>query len=274
MIQWDLSPIPIISTEVQVINNMIIYGTPCANVTVISPLAVYGNVEIPNLRPQKLYTAIFNVSLKRNNAQNGGTVVREVLRYPFQTSRYADFAQQVNSWQLKTSGGVVEQAAVFTLDVDSTGDAAALAAQVLADTLPGDHLLRKDFGDPFDRLMTGVFAVAGLAPAATTEFNAVRDRLSGRIFGILIRNPEPFNDPKMPESAISSTLLASIGGSATSAWKVLWSKDRSQVFVTNADNVLDIPTGASGVFTFVYKQWDGSAFVPLSTVMTPAISLP
>ena len=67
-IAWDLSPIPIISTEVKVINNMITYGTPCANVTIISPLAVYGTAEIPDLRPQKLYTAIFNVRLKRNNA--------------------------------------------------------------------------------------------------------------------------------------------------------------------------------------------------------------
>lgn len=272
-IVWDLSPVPIVSTEVKVINNMITYGTPCANVTIIDPLAVYGTVEIPDLRPQKLYTAIFNVGLQRNNALNGSTVVREVLRYAFQTSRYADFAQQVNSWQLKTNGTVVERAAVFPLNVDATADTAGLAAQVLADTILGNHLLRKDFGDPFDRLLTGVFAIAGLPPAATTEFNAVRDRSSGRIFGILVRNPEPFNDPKMPDPAIAGTLLASIDGSATTAWKVLWSKDRSQAFVTNGNNALDIPAGASGVFTFVYKQWDGSSYVPLSTVVTPAIAL-
>jgi hypothetical protein len=273
-ITWDLSPIPIISTEVQVINNMITYGTPCANVTVIKPLAVYGTAEIPDLRPQKLYTAIFNISLKHNNAPADRVLVREVLRYAFQTSRYASFDEQVNSWRLKTNGAVVERAAVFALDVQAKDDTAALAEQVLADTLPGDHNLRKDFGDPFDRLINGVFEIAGLAPAGTTEFNAVRDTFTGRIFGLLVRNPEPFNDPKMPEAAIAGTLMASINGSAVTAWKVLWSKDRSQAFLTNAANTLDVPPGANGVFTFVYKQWDGSAYVAISTVVTPAISLP
>ena len=273
-IEWDLSPIPVISTEVKVINNMITYGTPCANVTIIDPLAVYGTVEIPDLRPRKLYTGIFHVSLKRNNAPAGSAVVREVLRYPFQTSRYADFAEQVNSWRLKVNGPVVERAAVFALDVKAAPGMAALAEQSAADTLAGDHPLRRDFGDPFDRLINGVFEIAGLAPAVTTEFNAVRDSFTGRVFGILIRNPEPFNDPKMPDAAIAGTLLASINGSATSAWRVIWSKDRSQAFVTNAANTLDVPPGASAVFTFVYKQWDGSSYAAVTTVVTSAIQLP
>jgi hypothetical protein len=253
---------------------MITYGTPCANVTVIDPLAVYGTVELPDLQPGKLYTAIFNVGLKRNNAAEASFVVREVLRYPFQTSRYGSFDEQVNSWRLKMSGAVIERAAVFALDFDGKQDTAALAQQVVADTLPADHTLRKDFGDPFDRLITGVFEVTGLHPANTTEFNAVRDTFTGRVYGILVRNPEPFNDPKMPDAALASTLQASLNGSSSGTWKVLWSKDRAQGFVTNADNSATVPPGASAVFTFVCKQWDGGDYASIATVVTPPITLP
>jgi hypothetical protein len=272
-IGWEISPFPITSSEVRVINNMIVFGTPCANVTVISPLAVHGTVSLPDLRPQKLYTAIYALGLKRNDAPESTRVVREVLRYPFQTSRYGSFEQQVNSWRLKTSGPIVERAAVFALDCAPETGAAELAARVLAGTLPGDHPLRTSFGDTFERLVHGVFGVAGLAPAASTEFNSVRDRDSGRVFGILIRNPEPFADPKMPEAALAGCLTASVGGSPVADWKTLWSKDRAQIFLTHAGDTFDLAPGASGVFTFVYKQWDGSAYVTVSTVVTPAITL-
>jgi hypothetical protein len=271
---WEISPYPIISQEVKVINNMITYGEPCANVTVINPLAVYSSAELPDLRPLKMYTAIFNVSLNRNSAPDASTVLREVLRYPFQTSRYADFDEQINSWRLKTNGALVERAAVFTLDFTAKQDAAQLAVATIADTLPPDHSLRKDFGDPFDRLMNGVLQITGLHPAATTEFNVVHETSTGRIFGILVRNPEPFNDPKMPEAVLAGTLTASINGSAASAWKVLWSKDRAQGFLTNSDSSANVPPAASAVFTFVYRQWDGGNYSAVATVATSAIALP
>jgi hypothetical protein len=273
-ITWERSSLPVISTEITVINNMITYGSPCANVSIIDPLWVTSAAQLPDLRPSKLYTAIFNVSLKRKSAPDSSFVVQEVLRYAFQTSRYASFEQQVNSWRLKVTGSVVDKAAVFTMKFTAQTDTATLAEQILADTLSTDHNLRKDFGDPFNRLVDGVFQLTSLHPPTTTEFNAVREEATGRIFGLLIRNPEPFNDPKMPSAAIASTLLASMNGSPTGAWKVLWSKDRSQAFLTNTDNSLNIAAGSSAVFTFVYKQWDGGAYATLSTVVTSAIQLP
>ncbi len=195
-IGWDLSPIPIISSEVKVINNMITFGTPCANVTVTNPLAVYGSAELPDLRPQKLYTAIFTVRLKRSDAPPSAAVVREVLRYPFQTSRYASFAEQVNSWRLKTNGPVIERAAVFALDFAARGDTPALAAQALAGTLPATTRCARTSAISFDRLVHGVFELAGLHPAATTEWNAVRDRSSGRIYGSWSGAPSPSTTPR------------------------------------------------------------------------------
>ena len=269
---WDLSPLPIMSTEVTIINNMITYGFPCADVTVIDPLWVVPYAALPDLKPLKLYTAIFNVSLKRNNAPAAALVMREVLRYGFQTSRYPDFDAQVNSWKLKVTGAVVNRAAVFSMMTEPYGELINLATQVLNDTMPKDHLLRRDFGNVFNRLIDGVFRLTGLQAAVTTEFNTVTDKSSGRIYGILVRNPEPFNDPKMPDSVIATTMLATINGSP--GWNVIWSTDRSQAFITNNDNSLNIPNGATGVFTFVYKQWDGGSYAAVSTVVTPSIQLP
>jgi hypothetical protein len=268
---WDLSPLPIINTEVQVINNMITYGFPCANVTVIDPLWVVPSAQLPDLRPLKLYSAIFNSGFKFNNAPASAEVIREVLRYGFQTSRYPDFDAQVNSWKLKVTGAVIERAAVFTLPVETYAGMDTLATQLLDGTMPADHLLQRDFGDSFNRLVDGIFRLKNLQVAVTTEFNAVKDEL-GRIYGLLIRNPEPFNDPKMPAAEIATTLTATINGST--AWKVIWSTDRSQAFVTNSNNTLNIPAGSTGVFTFVYKQWNGSAYAAVSTVVTPNIQLP
>ncbi|MGH7486150.1 MAG: hypothetical protein ACREMY_11205, partial [bacterium] len=118
----------------------------------IKPASVYTSVQPQNLESRKLYTAIVN------NVYKGTT--REVHRYGFQTSRYADFKAQVKSYMLEDADGNFRDA-VFRVELplaaaDVTlmfdivsGNAAALANAALAG----------QWADPFDRLVQGVLAV-------------------------------------------------------------------------------------------------------------------
>ncbi len=272
---WELSPLPIISQDVQVINTMITYGSPCAVVSIIDPLWVNSEFDLPDLKPLKLYTAIFQISLKMNNAPANAAVTRELLRYGFQTSRYANFEEQVNSYKLKTdSSNVVLKAALFTIKTDADTATENIALQALQNTLAADDALLQKFADPFNRLLDGIFKIPAQHPAVTTEFNVVKNAATGRIYGILVRNPEPFNDPKIPLADLTDTLTMSVNGTAPALYKAIWSKDRSQAFVTNTNNAMNIAPGASIVFTFRYKQFNGQLYVPVTTVSTVSLTMP
>ena len=109
-----------------------------------------------------------------------------------------------------------------------------------------------------------------LHPPAGTEFNVVRDTASGRVLGLLVKNFEPFNDPKMPASDVAGTLRLSVNGGSTALYKAIHSKDLAQAFLTNTDNSMNLPAGATLDLTFDYKQWDGGAY---ATVETSGVSL-
>jgi len=98
----------------------------------------------------------------------------------------------------------------------------------------------------------------------TTEFNLLRLKGSSRVLGILVRNPEPFNDPKMPAAELATTVRLSIDNGPTAAYRGLHGKDAARVFVTNANHTLNVPPGMHG-FTFDYRRWNGSAYANEAT---------
>ncbi len=79
---------------------------------------------------------------------------------------------------------------------------------------------------------------------------------------ILIRNPEPFNDPKLPVSELTSTLTLSVNGGNTSGYMNVFSKDRSKIYLTNSSSAI---SAGSGEFTFKFKLYDGTTYAVVST---------
>lgn len=252
---WQTTDLFILHPDVAVINNMLENGDPCVDTEPAEPIAVETVFNLPDLLPLKAYAAIFTARYRR--ASDNTPSVREVHRYVFQTSRYPDFAAQVDSWR-------VAQTAVYELAVDLDGDGFTAASALVADPGGASSELSQRFADPFDRLIDGILRLGALAPAVTTEFNVVRLRGSGRVLGILVRNPEPFNDPKIPRATLQTTLSLAVDGGDPALFVGLHAKDAARVFLTNADGSLAIPPGALHL-TFRYQRFDGSAYTTVAT---------
>jgi hypothetical protein len=249
--------------DLQLLNNMATQGDSCTGsgqAGGIAPMGIQSNVKVERLKPRKLYLAVFKATYKN------GTDVRseEVHRYNFQTSRYADFAEQVNSYRLKDGDGAFSREAVYddvvvTLDPARTAQLTAL----LSGSAPTGDPLERDYADPFDRLMDGILRVGPLDPPVDTDFTVVRDGANHQVLGIIVRNPEAFNDPGIPEANIATTIVLSQPGVPAEAFKTLHAKDRSRAFVgaVNLDLALSDLT-----FRFTYLEYDGVAYVPASVV--------
>lgn len=269
---WERNDHPYMTQDVQILNNMMDpedLGSPipCVTTTTIYRFGIHSEFIVPALEPLKAYTAIFNAKYKAGAQPESAFNSREVHRYMFQTSRYGSFAEQVGSYRLVDDHGQVQAEAVFDLEV--TPQDLNLVQEVLGDTLSDSHALVQAYADPFDRLIYGACQMESLPAAETTEFNIMKTE-DGQILGILIRNPEPFNDPKMPASVLDSTLSVTVQG-LTPLMKV-FSKDNASVFVSCDDLSLDCPVDTYD-FQFTYQQFDGKNYVAREHVSGIQISI-
>lgn len=249
--------------DVQLLNNMATQGNSCTGVghSGIAPTGVQSNVTVDRLKPLKLYLAVFKANY------NGDPSIgdpKEVHRYNFQTSRYADFAEQVNSYRLKDRDGVFLKNAIFddiTVTLDATRTAQFVA--LLGHSYPSSDPLVQEYADPFDRLVDGILRVGPIDPPAGTDFNIVRDGANNKVIGILVRNPEPFNDPKILAPDIDTTIMLSQHGSPPAIFTTLHSKDRSRAFIGDAS--LDLALHDLK-FTFTYLEYGGASYAPASVI--------
>lgn len=268
-VSWVQDPQPKITNDVQVINNLAA-GKNCSGMQpVITPASASMVVTPPgdgNLKPDKLYTAIFNASYQTSG--DSAPDLDEVHRYVFKTSRYADFTEQVQSCSLMDETGKIElRKAVYDISSDFSG-AISEAISILEDTMANDDPVFVQFQDKFDRMLNGVLKINTIDPALTTDFNIIRDTSSGNIIAVLVRNPEPFNDPKTPDTELADTISLTVD-TGNAADKVILSKDKSQAFISNA--TMNLSPG-SWLFTFKYKLFNGSAYAqvgPDETVTLP-----
>ena len=279
-----------INNDVAALNNLMINGTPCVNYTPLAPIDI-ATKKVLDLKPLKLYTAQFIA--KYNPKINGLFAPQDyksvVHSYVFQTSRYKDFNEQVNSYILKknTLGAILKEA-VFVINAAKAGIPTPqidlnMAVHVLTSNLPAiPDILKQQYADPFDRLINGIFHINynKLHAVVTTEFNVIRHPDTNKVLGILIRNPEPFNDPKLPKadpnlssSEPTETLeLRQWLTSGTGTWGspsgfyAVHSKDRSKIFVTTRSPNFDMDALAKYRFTFKYKLYNGTAYADVSTV--------
>ena len=256
---WDAATPTHEQPEVVVVEALIMTGDACGDVPLPTDgVDVVTGFVIPRLEPLKLYTAVFRHVFRRDSAADPSK--QEVHRYVFQTSRYPNFGAQIGSWILESDGLAIVRSAVYDVEVDADAAALSAATAVLTDPATSSDDLKQRFADPFDRLIDGILRLETLPPAVTTEFNAIRLRGSTRVLGILVRCPEPLNDPKMPAAELAQTVTLSIDGGPVSAYRGLHAKDAARVFVTNANHALNVPAG-SHRFTFEFRRWGGTAYV-------------
>lgn len=228
----------------------------------IQPASVYVNVTPQYLKPLKLYTAVVN------NLYN--TDIREVHRYVFQTSRYADFPTQINSYQLDDGKGN-QRDAIFQLEMPLTVADINLAYDIVtANNSVDNAALATTYADPFDRLIEGALKWKPLDAAISTEFNVVRNSTTNSVIAVWIRNPEPFNDPKLPDDVLARSLYVMNGLTPDLNYHILFSKDRSQAFVMHSSKYI---SSAQLKFRFAYIEWDGSDYIDHAIVLTGNIDM-
>ena len=264
----------------------------------IKPASKAYAVNLTNLKPRKLYTALLYNAFDQDDSRSLEAAENTLVhQFVFQTSRYAHFEEQVKSYilqELDQDGQVVDsRQAVFDLKVPLDASAIDTAfALVNGDSTAGGNDLTTQYPQVFERVIEGVLGLPTIDPAQTTEFNLIKDSNTGDIIAILIRNSEPFNIPKIPiedmkrlyhsDGSIEQEGAIEVMVNATTVdenYQVLYSKDYAQALVmyNDAHNHKKI-TATSLNFQFLYKTWDGAAYVankqdPFKTIYVENIQL-
>ena len=232
----------------------------------IIPKSSYLTIVPKHLKPLKLYTVLVNNLYdldKDGSFDETDGEIREVHKFNFQTSRYASFKDQVNSYILSDNDPVTPttREAVFDISKDLT----TIEIQAAYDTIMGvansmsDGLVT-DYQHPYDRIVEGILGFKPIDEAISTEFNLVKNSADGdKIVALIIRNPEPFNNPKIPVAEILDTIqVLNNAGSQDTNYKILFSKDYSQAIIMHTSH--EITPGLFD-FKFQYKIWDGTDYV-------------
>ncbi|GGG35427.1 hypothetical protein GCM10011344_40330 [Dokdonia pacifica] len=271
--EWVDDQDPQLPEHIQVINNMIANGELNCTIDLgepIVPLSQNYEVSYTNLKPRKLYTAlIYNAFGKDQNDQ----VSEKVHEYVFQTSRYRNFEEQVLSY--RSDDGEQRQAAFFDIPVNVSA-AEITEAFNLVDYLntPVDNTLETAYQHVFDRVTEGVLGIVPIDPPETTEFNRVINTNTGDVIGILIKSPEPFNNPKIPLEVIDGSVaqqdpaISILNTGSTDGYRVLYSKDYAQAFIMHTSKKITL---ISLDIQFLYKVWNGSEHVVAGNVIAGGI---
>jgi hypothetical protein len=275
---WAADPDPLLPHVFEMYANLIDAGEciPFGGDS-IAPPSEFLEVVPKRLKPLKLYTAVVNniYDLNKNGVLEPtgvpltpGELVEEtteVHKFTFQTSRYKNFEEQVNSYMLENEDATATRDAIFSIEkgftaveIDASFDTIVDDPNALSDGIAANYQHR------FDRVFEGILGFTPMDKAVSTEFNLIRDANDGnKVIAILIRNPEPFNFPKIPVAEIDDTIeVVDNGGNLISNYKVLQSKDYSQAIIMHDSKEI---TDATLNIRFRYKLWDGSDYIVPST---------
>jgi hypothetical protein len=246
----------------------------------IKPLAYSYMVTLTNLKPSKLYTALIYNAFDDNQDGNYNPHLvankidyeenQKVHEYVFKTSRYADFEEQINSYLLKElddAGNLVEERdAIYEVQLTLTQQQIDDSYKVL--TGSGTSVLldgiSNTYTDSFDKVVEGIWGLKPMDAPNFTEFIKVVNQ-NNEVIAMVIRNPEPFNDPRIPvEINIDNLEVVDASGGNLLAYKKLFSKDYSQVIVMHESKKI---TQQLLNFNFKYLLWDGSTYQEEDSVL-------
>lgn len=222
-----------------------------------------GHFQFPDLKPRQLYNAVFRASYQPTGSEKAKV---EVHKFPFITSRYRNFQEQASSFILDAMADPIAYAA-YPKSVILSDEVINNRIKTLIDTTDNndpDDTLR--YATQFDRLIFGGLDVKDWEPiehsVITVFVNTNPSTGVKSILGILVRNPEPFNDPKLPAHLLQETVTLSLRDTTglpadQNAMVYIHAADTSAVFITN--KALKIPvTGVK--LRFVQKIFDGNSY--------------
>ncbi|MDQ6531275.1 hypothetical protein [Flavobacterium sp. LHD-85] len=260
---WVNDNDPRIPLNIQMLQNMIKGSTDKikCKITIgdaLKPKSYGYEVKLTDLKPSKLYTVLAkNYFDKSQNNQIEDSENILVHQFGFQTSRYRDFAEQVNSYELDQTES---RKALFNVPLSLNQDQIISLNNVvfgLNDTLSNSLALK--YQHLFDRAIEGILKMSPLDPAQSTEVNKIINTNTGDIVALLVRNPEPFNIPKIPLEEIKNTIsVVDNAGVAKANYQVLHSKDYAQVLIMNDSKKI---TDQNLNIKFEYRMWNNNGSV-------------
>ncbi|WP_412468371.1 hypothetical protein [Pedobacter sp. KLB.chiD] len=222
-----------------------------------------GAYHFPDLEPNRLYTALFTAIYQPLGESEQRA---EIHRFNFKTSRFSTFAEQAGSYVLDRSAGS-EKYAVYPLNVSFTQAEIDGKIKNLTDINPeNDAAEVMRYAAKYDRLVYGGLGIQNLEPIDHTVIQLIVNidpvNAAKRLLGIIVRNPEPFNNPKLPQASLNDTIGLSLtpSGQATLApasFTYIHAQDTSAVFISNS--ALNIPIGDLQLH-FKYKIFNGNDY--------------
>lgn len=267
---------PRIPLNIKMLQNMI-KGSTDLQCTIqigsaLKPKSFGYEVKLTDLKPSKLYT-ILAKNYFDDNEDKIATDNENVLihQFGFQTSRYRDFAEQVNSFEIDAT---TSRKALFDIPLSLSEDQITSLNNVIfghTDTFSKSIALK--YQHLFDRAVEGILKLSPLDPAQSTEVNRIINTDTDEIVALLIRNPEPFNIPKIPLEEIQNTVsVVDDAGTKMSNYKVLHSKDYSQILIMNNSKKITDPTLN---IKFEYRMWNNNGTVGANaTALTVRVDQP
>jgi hypothetical protein len=239
---WSVTDFRQSEPNVNILNNLVANGINCngPDMTTIQRKGYTLAYTLPNLKPSKLYSTSYTAVM--NSEQE------KVHHFTFLTSRYINMEAQVKSFILAT-GTQTAEARYFVKENFDAGDI-TLLQNILTNPNAIDDEVRKNYAHPFDRLLDkSLKKIRNLGVPQFTEVNIILNNTT--IIGVLVRNPEPFFDPRLPDATLAASLeIKNVhAGTTYSTFNVLYSKDRSQIFISNAGLALQ-----SGTMTLKFRH--------------------
>lgn len=230
-----------------------------------------GAYQLADLLPNKVYTAIFNANYQPEGEDLSSV---EVHRFNFISSRYANFQEQASSFVLNRTVGE-ESFAIAPLYTAFT------VAEIENDIIPllddpttaSDEVMR--YAVKYDRLVYGGLKLKNLLTVEDSLLqpliNIDPDTQERRLLGLLIRNPEPFNDPKLPVDLLADTVFMEVPGNEDITFRYIHARNTSAVLISNDTMNLQ---GGLVQLTFKYKIFNGENYTTTYELYTsPAFNL-
>lgn len=265
---WSPDDNPQVPFEIR--NYLNLYNAPncIGDIAIIKPASEYVTIFPKHLKPNKLYTVIVNnlYDVNHNGTFDDSAAIeetREVHSFVFKTSRYRNFREQIESFHLRQEidGQVAERDAIFKYEKEFT----ALQINAARAVINGQPItgfdqqtlanLELNYQHAYDKIFEGILGFKPWNEPICTEVNLIKDISTGNTVAIIIRNPEPFNDPKIPVQNMYDTIEVIDQG----LYNLLFSKDYSQVVIMKVEGA--IPEGIINL-KFIYKLWNGFTYNP------------
>lgn len=239
----------------------------------LKPKSLKYKTTLTNLKPSKLYTVLVNNFF--DGAEIGVSSENKnilIHQFGFQTSRYEDFKEQVHSYFVDKEK---TKEALYDVNVNLDQERIDALHYLIApktDTATNalsDSMATK-YQHLFDRATEGVLKLSPLDPAQGTEVNKIINTNTGATIALLIRNPEPFNIPKMPLEEIQDTIsVLDELENPISGYSVLHSKDYSQALIMHNSKTI---SGIENLkIRFKYKMWNNEGSGPLTDTLDTQI---